>query len=54
VQLHATTARQEGTLKLLHVGKRLHDLLVITRLLTVFDTFDSEAEAVASFGAATA
>jgi anti-sigma B factor antagonist len=54
VQLHATNARQEGTLKLLHVGKRLHDLLVITRLLTVFDTFDSEAEAVASFGAATA
>jgi anti-sigma B factor antagonist len=52
VQLHATSTRQGATLKLLHVGKRLHDLLVITRLLTVFDTFDSEAEAVASFGAA--
>ena len=54
VQLHATTTRHGGTLKLLHVEKRLHQLLVITRLLTVFDTYGTEAEAVASFGAATA
>jgi anti-sigma B factor antagonist len=31
------------------VTKRLHDLLVVTRLLTVFDTFENEAEAVSSF-----
>lgn len=52
VQVFATTARHGGTLKLLNVAKRLRDLLVVTRLLTVFDTFESEDEAVASFGAA--
>jgi anti-sigma B factor antagonist len=36
------------------VTKRIRDLLVVTRLLTVFDTYDSEAEALASFGAASA
>jgi anti-sigma B factor antagonist len=49
VQLHATTTRQHATLRLLNVTKRLHDLLVVTRLLTVFDTFENEAEAVSSF-----
>jgi len=38
-----------GGLKLLHVGKRSHDLLSITRLVTVFQTFDSEEDAVRSF-----
>jgi anti-sigma B factor antagonist len=32
--------------------KRIHDLLAITKLLTVFDTFDNEAEAVTSFSTA--
>ncbi len=50
VQIHATTTRQGGTLKLLNVTKRLHDLLVVTRLLVVFDSFENEAEALASFG----
>jgi anti-sigma B factor antagonist len=36
-------------LKLLNVNKRNHDLLSITRLVTIFDTFDSEDEAVRSF-----
>jgi len=40
-----------GTLKLLNMTKRIKDLLSITKLLTVFDTFDSEAEAVTSFSA---
>jgi anti-sigma B factor antagonist len=31
--------------------KRIKDLLAITKLLTVFETFDSEAEAVTSFSA---
>ena len=38
-----------GALKLLHLTKRTRELLAITKLLTVFDTFEDEAEAVASF-----
>ena len=52
VQVHATTTRQGGVLKLLSVTKRLRDLLVVTKLLVVFDAFDSEAEALASFAKA--
>ncbi len=52
VQAYATVTRQGGTLKLLNVTKRLKDLLSITKLLTVFETFDSEAEAIESFGPA--
>jgi anti-sigma B factor antagonist len=33
----------------LNLTKRLKDLLVLTKLLTVFDSYDNEAEAVASF-----
>jgi len=52
VQAYATTKNRGGALKLLNVTKRLKDLLVVTKLLTVFDTFDTEASAVASFGSA--
>ena len=52
VQAYATTKNRGGALKLLNVTKRLKDLLVVTKLLTVFDTFDTEATAVASFGPA--
>ena len=52
VSTFATVSRQGGTLKLLNLTKRIHDLLAITKLLTVFDTFDNEAEAVTSFSAA--
>lgn len=38
-----------GHLKLLNLSKRLHNLLVITKLVTVFETFDTEPAAVASF-----
>jgi anti-sigma B factor antagonist len=49
VQSYATTTRQGGQLKLLNTTKRIHDLLVITKLSTVFDLFDDEAAAVSSF-----
>jgi anti-sigma B factor antagonist len=49
VAIHATTARAGALLKLLNVTKRLRDLLVVTKLLVVFDTFDSEAAALAEF-----
>ena len=52
VQAYATTKNRGGALKLVSVTKRLKDLLVVTKLLTVFDTYDAEAEALASFGAA--
>ncbi len=45
----ATVAKAGGDLKLCNVGKRSHDLLAITRLLTLFETFDAEAEGVQSF-----
>ncbi len=51
VQAYATTKNRGGALKLVNVTKRLKDLLVVTKLLTVFDTFDDEASAVASFTA---
>ena len=54
VQAYATTKNRGGALKLLNVGKRLKDLLVVTKLLTVFDTYETEADALASFGAAKA
>jgi anti-sigma B factor antagonist len=51
VRSYATVHRQDGQLKLLNVTERLNDLLVITKLTTVFDLFDDEAAAVASFSA---
>lgn len=38
-----------GSLKLLGLTKRITDLLTITKLLTVFETYDNEADAVQSF-----
>ncbi len=50
VRTYTTVSRQGGSLKLLNLTKRIQDLLAITKLLTVFETFDTEAEAVKSFG----
>lgn len=41
--------RSGGQLKLLHLTDRVSELMMITKLLTIFDVFDDEAEAVASF-----
>jgi anti-sigma B factor antagonist len=49
VRTYTTVSRQGGSLKLLNLTKRIEDLLSITKLLTVFETYDSEAEAVQSF-----
>ena len=51
VRSYTTVSRQGGVLKLLNLTKRIQDLLAITKLLTVFETFDTENEAVKSFGA---
>jgi len=49
VSAYTTVKNGGGTLKLLHVTKKVSDLLVITKLVTVFETFEDEAAAVASF-----
>jgi anti-sigma B factor antagonist len=49
VRTYTTVSRQGGSLKLLNLTKRIEDLLSITKLLTVFDTYDNEADAVKSF-----
>jgi anti-sigma B factor antagonist len=49
VRTHSTVTRQGGSLKLLGLTKRITDLLSITKLLTIFETFDDEADAVRSF-----
>jgi anti-sigma B factor antagonist len=49
VRTYTTISRQGGSLKLLNLTKRITDLLSITKLLTVFETYDSEADAVRSF-----
>ena len=51
VRTFTTVSRQGGSLKLLNLTKRISDLLAITKLLTVFETFDTEHEAVQSFSA---
>jgi anti-sigma B factor antagonist len=49
VQIHSTTRSNGGSLRIANVTKKLKDLLVVTKLVTVFDSYDSEAEALASF-----
>jgi anti-sigma B factor antagonist len=51
VRTYTTVSRQGGSLKLLNLTKRITDLLSITKLLTVFETFDSEPDALKSFQA---
>ena len=41
--------KENGKLKLLNLTQKIQDLLAITKLLTVFDTFDDEGEALSSF-----
>jgi anti-sigma B factor antagonist len=49
VEAYAAVKNRGGALKLVHVGRRLRDLLVVSRMLTVFDAYDSEDDALASF-----
>jgi len=49
VSSYTTTSNQGGQLKLLNLGKKIKDLLMITKLLTVFQTFEDEQQAVGSY-----
>jgi anti-sigma B factor antagonist len=52
VALRITAQNAGGTIKLTNLTKRVGDVLQVTKLLTVFDVYNSEAEAIESFRAA--
>ena len=49
VAAHHSVKTQGASLRLCHLGSKFQEVLQITKLLTVFDVYSSEAEAVASF-----
>jgi anti-sigma B factor antagonist len=49
VSAFTSVRNQGGELKLLHLTKKVHDILQITKLYTVFDVRDNEAAAVSAF-----
>jgi anti-sigma B factor antagonist len=50
VQCRALVERQGGTLKIASLTRGVRDLLSITKLVTVFETYDDEEQALTSFG----
>lgn len=50
VEAFTTVTNHGGTLKLVHIRKRLQDILQITKLYTVFEICEDEAVAVRNFG----
>src|SRR5437763_6372315 len=50
VSAYTTVRKEGGELKLLNLTKKVHDLLQITKLYTVFDIKDDEATAIKAFG----
>ena len=49
VRCYTTVSRKGGKLKLVNLTKKIQDLLAITKLLTVFECYDAEEEAIRSF-----
>jgi anti-sigma B factor antagonist len=49
VSTYSTVANNGGQLKMLNLTKKIQELLAITKLLTVFQVFDNEQAALASF-----
>ena len=49
VSAFTSAKNQSAALKLLSLTKKVHDLLQLTKLYTVFDIYDDEAKAIASF-----
>ena len=49
ISVHSTATRNGGHIKIFNLTKRVTDLLAITMVLTVFDVFDSEEEALKTF-----
>ena len=53
ISSHVTLDDKGGALKLMHMTESVHEQMSNTRLLTVFDVYDDEPEALASFGGVT-
>jgi anti-sigma B factor antagonist len=49
VSSYTTLNKAGGELKLFHLSSRVHELMTMTKLLTVFDVFDNESDALGSF-----
>ncbi|HVF89962.1 MAG TPA: STAS domain-containing protein [Blastocatellia bacterium] len=49
ISSYTTSKRVGGQLKLVNLTKRIQDLLSITKLITVFDTYETEREAISSY-----
>lgn len=49
VSSHISLSKKGGEMKLLHLTQSLRELMTITKLLTVFDVYEDEAVAIASF-----
>ncbi len=49
ISSHITVGNRGGVIKLAHLTERVQEIMVITKLLTVFDVYDDETEALASF-----
>lgn len=49
ISSYATLSNKGGQIKLVHLTERVRDIMTITKLLTVFDVYDNEPDALASF-----
>jgi anti-sigma B factor antagonist len=49
VAAHVSAKTQGASVRLCNLGKKFHDVMQLTRLLTVFDVYDTQAAAVSSF-----
>ena len=49
VACYTSVTKREGHLKLMHLSPKINDILQVTQLITVFDVFDDEREALGSF-----
>ncbi|MGH9400411.1 MAG: STAS domain-containing protein [Thermoanaerobaculia bacterium] len=49
VGCYTSVTNKGGKLRLLHLPPKINDVLTVTQLITVFDVYENEAEAIASF-----
>jgi anti-sigma B factor antagonist len=49
VACYTTVTKRGGQLKLMHLSPKINDILQVTQLITVFEVFDDEREALGSF-----
>jgi len=49
VAAHVTAKTQGASVRLSHLGQKFHEIMQVTKLLTVFDVYDTEAAALSSF-----